>query len=130
MYVYDDYDQQLLNERVAQFKGQTERYLAGKIPEEEFLPHGLAGGTHDAMQPVLLTTGPAANEPQCEMCVDGAQISAEEVNALERVCILFDGTDEMAVQGARVQWKTLTDAGCAAQYWSEETGKWEKKAEK
>ena len=38
MYVYDQYDQQLLNERVAQFKGQMERYLDGKISEEEFLP--------------------------------------------------------------------------------------------
>lgn len=99
-------------------------------PDDDFLPHGLAGGAHDVLQPVLLTMGRAANDPQCVMCVDGAQISAEEVNSLERVCILFDGTDEMAVQGARVQWKTLTDAGCAAQYWSEETGKWEKKAEK
>ena len=26
MYVYDEYDQQLLNERVAQFKGQMERF--------------------------------------------------------------------------------------------------------
>ena len=25
--------------------------------------------------------------------------------------------------------KALTDAGCAAQYWSEESGRWEKKAE-
>ncbi|MCW8843703.1 MAG: DNA polymerase III subunit chi, partial [Rhodobacteraceae bacterium] len=30
----------------------------------------------------------------------------------------------------RGQWKSLTDAGCAAQYWSEESGRWEKKAEK
>ena len=98
-------------------------------PEEQFLPHGLAGGAHDALQPALLTTGPAANDPQCVMCVDGARISAEEVNSFERICILFDGTDEQAVQEARVQWKLLTDAGCAAQYWSEESGKWEKKAE-
>ena len=34
-----------------------------------------------------------------------------------------------AVQTARVQWKTLTDAGCAAKYWSEESGRWEMKAE-
>jgi DNA polymerase-3 subunit chi len=33
------------------------------------------------------------------------------------------------VQAARVQWKALTGAGCAAQYWSEESGNWEKKAE-
>ena len=30
---------------------------------------------------------------------------------------------------ARGQWKALTGAGCAAEYWSEESGRWEKKAE-
>ncbi|MEZ5676317.1 MAG: DNA polymerase III subunit chi [Thalassovita sp.] len=99
-------------------------------PEDGFLPHGLAGGPHDALQPILLTTAAAANDPQCLMSVDGAQVSPQEVQAMERVCILFDGGDPDAVQQARVQWKTLTDAGCSAQYWSEETGRWEKKAEK
>lgn len=96
---------------------------------DSFLAHGMAGGAHDALQPVLLTTGPAANAPNCVMSVDGAQVTAEEVEELERVCILFDGTDADAVQHARGQWKTLTAAGCAAQYWSEESGRWEKKAE-
>ena len=100
-------------------------------PEESFPAHGLAGGPHDALQPVLLTAGTeAANAPDCVMAVDGAAVSAEEVQALQRVCILFDGTDPEAVQHARTQWKSLTDAGCSAQYWSEESGRWEKKAEK
>ncbi|MEO0502472.1 MAG: DNA polymerase III subunit chi, partial [Pseudomonadota bacterium] len=30
-------------------------------PEDGFLPHGMAGGAHDADQPVLLTTGAASN---------------------------------------------------------------------
>lgn len=99
-------------------------------PEDGFLPHGRAGGPHDAAQPVLLTTDPeAANDPACVMAVDAAAVTPEEVSALERVCILFDGNDELAVQQARDQWKTLTAAGCSAQYWSEETGRWEKKAE-
>ncbi|MFC3679962.1 nitrite/sulfite reductase [Bacterioplanoides pacificum] len=46
MYVYDEYDQQLLNERVAQFRGQMERYLAGKIAEDEFLPLRLQNGIY------------------------------------------------------------------------------------
>lgn len=97
--------------------------------EESFLAHGIAGGPHDALQLVLLTTGQAANAPDCVMSVDGAEITAEEVQDLQRVCILFDGTNQGAVQHARDQWKTLTAAGCAAQYWSEESGRWEKKAE-
>ena len=99
-------------------------------PEDGFLPHGLAGGPHDADQPVLLTTAPEAlNRPQCVMSVQGAAVSAEEVAGLERVCVLFDGNDEGALAQARGQWKSLTQAGIAAQYWSEESGRWEKKAE-
>ena len=104
-----------------------ERLWLGR--EEGFLPHGLAGGPHDALQPILLTLEGAANDPACLMSVDGAEVAADEVKALERVCILFDGNDDSAVQTARQQWKALTDAGCAAQYWSEESGRWEKKAE-
>jgi len=63
------------------------------------------------------------------MSVHGAEVSAEEVGVLDRVCILFDGMDEAAVAHARTQWKALKDAGASAQYWSEESGRWEKKAE-
>jgi len=96
--------------------------------EDGFLPHGVAGGAHDADQPVLLTTGSAANGAACVMSVDGAEVTAEEVAALDRVCVLFDGNDTEALQVARGQWKKLKDAGASAQYWSEESGKWEMKA--
>lgn len=99
--------------------------------DDGFVAHGLAGGPHDADQPILLTTESTyANTPDCVMSVDGAEIAAEDVTGRARVCILFDGNDPDAVQRARGQWKALTDAGCAAQYWSEESGRWEKKAEK
>lgn len=99
-------------------------------PDDGFLPHGLAGGPHDADQPVLLTTAPdLPNTAVCLMAVDGAEVAPDEVGRLERVCILFDGNDPSAVERARGQWRALTQAGCAAQYWSEESGRWEKKAE-
>ncbi len=98
--------------------------------EDGFLPHGLSGGRHDAAQPVLLTTDTAANDPTCLMTVDGAAVAAEEVQRLQRVCVIFDGNDTAALQVARGLWKALTDAGCAAQYWSEESGRWEMKAER
>jgi len=98
--------------------------------DEAFLPHGLAGGPHDALQPILLTTGAEApNGAACLMAVDGAEVGAEECAALARVCILFDGNDEAAVARARGQWKALTGAGIPAQYWSEDSGRWQKKAE-
>lgn len=40
MYLYTDFDQQLVNERVAQFRDQTERYLAGKLTEDELITEG------------------------------------------------------------------------------------------
>lgn len=99
-------------------------------PEDGFLPHGVSGGPHDAEQPVLLTTRQqTANSPHCVMTVDGADIAPDEVQSLDRVCVLFDGNDPAAVEAARDQWRTLTGAGCSAQYWSEESGRWEKKAE-
>lgn len=99
-------------------------------PEEGFLPHGLAGTGFDADQPVLLTTqGDLPNGAVCLMAVDGAEVAAGECAALERVCILFDGHDEAATAHARGQWKALTAAGVPAQYWSEDSGRWQKQAE-
>ena len=46
MYLYTDFDQQLLNQRVAQFRDQTERYLAGKLSEDEYRPLRLQNGLY------------------------------------------------------------------------------------
>ena len=98
--------------------------------EDGFLPHGRAGGPHDADQPILLTTGTeAANAATCLVSVDGADVTAAEVAALVRVMVLFDGNDPAAVETAREQWRALTGAGCAAKYWSQDEGRWQMKAE-
>ena len=96
--------------------------------DDGFLAHGLSGSDTDAYQPILLTTNVESGF-DCIMSIDGAQIDAQEVSNSQRVCILFDGLDETAMQQARRQWKILTEAGCAAQYWSEESGRWQKKAD-
>ncbi|RSP07329.1 nitrite/sulfite reductase [Acinetobacter baumannii] len=46
MYLYTDFDQQLINQRVAQFRDQTERYLAGKLSEDEYRPLRLQNGLY------------------------------------------------------------------------------------
>ncbi|GIT87245.1 DNA polymerase III subunit chi [Roseobacter sp. OBYS 0001] len=98
--------------------------------DDSFLPHGLAGGAHDARQPILLsTTLDIPNAATCVMSVDGADVAADEVAQLDRVCVLFDGNDPQALDIARGQWSTLKKAGAAAEYWSEESGSWQKKAE-
>ena len=98
-------------------------------PEEGFLPHGLEGGPQDADQPVLLGQGPAVNGAKVLALIDGAVAEDTEIAAMERVWVLFDGMDEARLQAARGQWKAMTAAGHAAQYWSEEGDRWQKKAE-
>ena len=46
MYQYDQYDQQIVNERVAQFRDQTHRYLAGELSEDEYRPLRLMNGLY------------------------------------------------------------------------------------
>ncbi len=46
MYRYDNYDQKLVNERVAAFRDQTRRYLAGQIGADEFRALRLRNGLY------------------------------------------------------------------------------------
>ncbi|WP_124551885.1 nitrite/sulfite reductase [Methylophilus methylotrophus] len=46
MYKYDPIDQQIVNERVAQYRDQTRRYLAGELTDEEFRPLRLQNGLY------------------------------------------------------------------------------------
>ncbi|MDD9716034.1 DNA polymerase III subunit chi [Dinoroseobacter sp. PD6] len=98
-------------------------------PEEGFLPHGIAGGDRDADQPVLLGVDAPLAGREALICVDGAQVDPAEVAGLARASLLFDGGDAAAVEAARGQWRAVTGAGLSAQYWSQESGRWEKKAE-
>ncbi|MFM2398914.1 MAG: hypothetical protein RL341_1071, partial [Pseudomonadota bacterium] len=38
MYKYNDKDKTIVRERAAQFRGQTQRFLAGELLEDEFKP--------------------------------------------------------------------------------------------
>ncbi|SFR40849.1 DNA polymerase III, chi subunit [Yoonia tamlensis] len=100
-----------------------------KGPDASFLPHGIAGGPHDDAQPVLIGDVPVKGFDYV-ICVGGADLTAAEVTALARSCIMFDGWDEAALAHARSQWKALTDAGCTAQYHAQEDGRWVLKAQK
>jgi sulfite reductase (NADPH) hemoprotein beta-component len=59
MYVYDDYDHQIVRQRVAQFRNQTDRYLAGELKDEEFLPLRLQNGLYiQRLAPMLRVNVP------------------------------------------------------------------------
>lgn len=46
MYKYDEIDQQIVDERVAQYRDQVRRYLAGELSEDEFRPLRLQNGLY------------------------------------------------------------------------------------
>ena len=46
MYRYDEIDQRMVDERVAQFRDQTRRFLAGKLSEDDFRPLRLRNGLY------------------------------------------------------------------------------------
>ncbi|MCH2157772.1 MAG: nitrite/sulfite reductase [Oleiphilaceae bacterium] len=46
MYIYDEVDSRIVKERVAQFQGQTDRYFAGTLAADEYLPLRLQNGLY------------------------------------------------------------------------------------
>ena len=90
-----------------------------------FLPHGLAGGSDDAAQPILLSTGAdAPNLARNVLIADGEW--RESALAYDRAFYLFD---EATLEGARLAWKLLAGRdGVERNYWAQEDGKWVKKA--
>ncbi|HEX6956529.1 MAG TPA: DNA polymerase III subunit chi [Ferrovibrio sp.] len=94
-----------------------------------FLPHGVKADGFEDKQPIYLTTEyERPNKADVLFLVDGAD--AEDVSAFTRVCDLFDGNDEIAVQAARERWKKAKAAGHTLTYWQQsESGGWVKKAE-
>ncbi|MBS0337707.1 MAG: nitrite/sulfite reductase [Proteobacteria bacterium] len=46
MYLYDEIDQRMVDERVRQFRGQTQRFLAGELSEDQFRPLRLQNGLY------------------------------------------------------------------------------------
>lgn len=103
-------------------------WLAGG--PEAFLPHGQEGGPHDLEQPILLGRGALPAAAVGLVLIDGAEATVEEALGLHRVWVLFDGGDEAQVLQARRLWTLLTTGGMAAQYWTEQTGRWAMKVEK
>ena len=89
-----------------------------------FLPHGLAGGSDDAAQPILLSTGSdAPNLARNVLIADGEW--RESALAYDRAFYLFD---EATLEGARLAWKLLAGReGVERNYWALEDGKWVKK---
>lgn len=98
------------------------------VPDPDWLPHGMAGGQDDALQPILLGTAdaPPGNGARFLFLVDGAE--SARLDGYDRVLDLFDGADEAAVAAARRRWAAAKAAGHALAYWQQGQAGWERRA--
>ena len=89
--------------------------------KDNFLAHGMAGGPHDARQPILLAgTLDAANDARFLALADGRWRAGAE--AFERVFMLFDGS---TIDDARATWRSLDGLdGLIRKYWRQDRKGW------
>jgi len=95
---------------------------------EAFLPHGTRADGHPDLQPVFLThQDERPNNAEVLFLVDGSDTGMHA--DFQRVCDIFDGQDEAAVEAARNRWKAAKAGGHKLTYWQQGERSWEKKAE-
>jgi len=79
MYKYDSYDHKIVRERVEQFRDQTQRYMAGEIADEEFLPLRLQNGLYvQRLAPML------------RIAVPYGLLSSQQVRKLAHISRVYD----------------------------------------
>jgi DNA polymerase III subunit chi len=110
-------------ERVASLNAHLWTYT-----EDSFLPHGAASDGHAEHQLIYLTADSAnPNSANVRFLVDGAM--PNDTSGYERICLMFDGHDNMQLADARAAWKRLKTDGATMTYWAQtQDGRWEKKA--
>ena len=79
MYQYDKYDQTIVNERVAQYRDQTRRFLAGELTEDEFRPLRLQNGLYIQRQ-----------APMLRIAVPYGMLSSKQVRMLAHIARKYD----------------------------------------
>ena len=100
MYKYDQYDHQMLSDRIKQFRDQTERYISGALSEAEFLPLRLQNGLYiQRMAPML------------RVAVPYGMLSSEQLRKLAFISNHYDkGYGHLTTrQNIQFNWPALED---------------------
>ncbi len=98
-----------------------------KGPQETFLPHAVEGGRFDEEQPILIVTGDEpANRPAALVLVDHFELSLNSIPGLQRICVIYDGTEESNQSTARELASRLHEAGQEVVFWFDREGAWTK----
>jgi sulfite reductase (NADPH) hemoprotein beta-component len=100
MYRYDDFDRNFIAERVAHYRSQTERFLAGKLSDEEFLQLRLRNGLYvQRLAPML------------RVAVPYGTLSAEQLRMLAHIARQYDrGYGHLSTrQNMQFNWPELAE---------------------
>ena len=100
MYRYDTYDQTLVDERVAQFKDQMDRYLAGRLGDEEFRPLRLQNGLYIQR-----------HAPMLRIAIPYGMLSAVQLRAMAAISRRYDRSygHFTTRQNLQLNWPKLED---------------------
>jgi Sulfite reductase, beta subunit (hemoprotein) len=100
MYRYDEFDHTLVAERVAQFRGQVERRLAGDLTEEEFRPLRLMNGLYLQLHAYML-----------RVAVPYGMLSSRQMRCLAHIARRYDkGYGHFTTrQNIQYNWPALAD---------------------
>ncbi|MGZ8252719.1 MAG: nitrite/sulfite reductase, partial [Methylophilaceae bacterium] len=100
MYKYDAIDQQLVDERVKQYRDQTRRYLAGELTEDEFRPLRLQNGLYIQRQ-----------APMLRIAVPYGMLSSRQLHKLGDISKRYDkGYGHFSTrQNLQLNWPKLED---------------------
>lgn len=100
MYVYDSYDQQIVDQRVAQFREQTDRFLRGDLKPEEFLPLRLQNGLYVQR-----------HAPMLRIAVPYGLLSSNQLRRISSICQKYDkGYVHFTTrQNIQLNWPALED---------------------
>jgi sulfite reductase (NADPH) hemoprotein beta-component len=79
MYRYNDIDRRLVRERVAQFRDQTRRHLAGELSEDDFRPLRLQNGLYIQR-----------HGPMLRLAIPYGQLSSKQLRSLARITRTYD----------------------------------------
>jgi len=101
MYKYDKLDQQIVDERVAQYRDQTRRFLAGELTEDEFRPLRLQNGLYIQRY-----------APMLRIAVPYGMLSSKQLRKLGDIAKRYDkGYGHFSTrQNLQLNWPKLEDS--------------------
>ncbi|HEX6005739.1 MAG TPA: nitrite/sulfite reductase [Burkholderiales bacterium] len=100
MYLYDAIDQRLVDERVAQFRDQTRRFLAGELTEDDFRPLRLRNGLYIQR-----------HAPMLRIAIPYGELASRQLRKLAHVARVYDrGYGHFSTrQNLQLNWPRLED---------------------